>query len=233
MFTGDSEGERRHKMFVCIFILLDEFIFNSKIYLIIYLFFVNLGQVHKWEQMQSNQIMYSSERLLKFEGKKDLKDVLVQPISLGDTKKEDDSHKSENSTDTTKRVTSANRIKTVDERLPAYYVRSRSAAKIREKERGIGGYVSQYAHLKKREDTTVFNAKSTRATGKSVLRMLFVERYDLIVAACEDWKIYVWGFDQEALKALTTLRDQSVDINAIAEGRSLKFYLLFVFVEFV
>lgn len=172
--------------------------------------------------MQSNQIMYSSERLLKFEGKKNLSEVMVQAISLGDKKvnsnQTDNRNDNKDSTTNAKRVASANRIKTVEERLPAYYVRSRSAAKIRERERGIGGYVSQYAHLQKKNDgNTLANIKKT-ATGKSILRILFVERFDLIIAASEDKNIYIWGFDLEALKALTTLRDQSNDIHQLPDG---------------
>ncbi|CAF3091307.1 unnamed protein product [Rotaria socialis] len=175
------------------------------------------GDVYKWEQMQSNQIMYSSERLLKFEGKKNLSDVMVHAISLGDTKTNADNNNNKESTTNTKRLASANRIKTVEERLPAYYIRSRSAAKIRERERGIGGYVSQYAHLQKKGDTnTLSNIKKT-ATGKSILRILLVEKFDLIIAASEDKNIYIWGFDLEALKALTTLRDQANDLNHLPE----------------
>jgi WD40 repeat protein len=166
--------------------------------------------------MQSNQIMYSSERLLKFEGKKNLSDITVQAISLGDTKNKNISNNNE-STKTSKRQKSATRIKTVDERLPAYYVRSRSAAKIRERERGIGGYVSQYAHLQKKDETNTVNNTTKTATGKSILRIIFVEKYDLIIAASEDKNIYVWGFDLEALKALTALRDQSDDISSITD----------------
>jgi hypothetical protein len=165
--------------------------------------------------MQSNQIMYSSERLLKFEGKKNLNDVMVQAISLGDKR---NNKNNKESTTPSKRISSANRIKTVEERLPAYYVRSRSAAKIRERERGIGGYVSQYAHLQKKDDQNTLNSITKTATGKSILRILFVEKYDLIIAASEDKNIYIWGFDLEALKALTTLRDQSDDMNTIPEG---------------
>ena len=180
--------------------------------------------------MQSNQIMYSSERLLKFEGKKNLNDIMVQAISLGDTKssnnveeKNDSISKSKRTgSATSKRATSANRIKTIDERLPAFYVRQRSAAKIRERERGIGGYVSQYAHLQKKDDVQSLDSIAKTATGKSIIRILFVEKFDLIIAASEDGNIYVWGFDLEALKALTTLRDQSDDdFNRIQEGQWL------------
>jgi hypothetical protein len=54
--------------------------------------------------------------------------------------------------------------------------------------------------------------------------MMFVEKYDLILAASEDKNIYVWGFDLEALKALTALRDQSDDANTIAEGLHFLFH---------
>jgi WD40 repeat protein len=168
--------------------------------------------------MQSNQIMYSSERLLKLEGKKNTKDLIVQATSLGDKHKNIKHNINTESTTDSKRISSANRIKTVDERLPAYYVRSRSAAKIRERERGIGGYVSQYAHLQKKDDTNTLNNIRQTATGKSILRILFVEKLNLIIAASEDKNIYVWGFDTEALKALSTLRDHTDDINASTEG---------------
>ena len=170
--------------------------------------------------------MYSSERLLKFEGKKNLNEIMVQAISLGDTKSSSNEEKNESvgkakrvASASSKRVTSANRIKTIDERLPAFYVRQRSAAKIRERERGIGGYVSQYAHLQKKDDVQSLDTIAKTATGKSIIRILFVEKFDLIIAASEDSNIYVWGFDLEALKALTTLRDQSDDLNRIHEGQ--------------
>lgn len=183
--------------------------------------------------MQSNQIMYSSERLLKFEGRKDLDSITVRPTQLGDVKNKKSSTNNDNEmTSSPKRLQSANRIKTVDERLPAYYVRSRSAAKIRERERGIGGYVSQYAHLQKKDDTNPINPITKTATGKSILRIIFLEKYDYIIAACEDKNIYVWGFDLEALKALTALRDQPNDINTIAEGISIQNYFDFSFIYF-
>jgi WD40 repeat protein len=170
--------------------------------------------------------MYSNERLLKFEGKKNLSDITVQAISLGDIKNKNSTNNE--STTTPKRQKSANRIKTVDERLPAYYVRSRSAAKIRERERGIGGYVSQYIHLQKKDETNTINNITKSATGKSILRIIFVEKFDLIIAASEDKNIYVWGFDLEALKALSALRDQSIEANTIAEGIRIYIYIYII-----
>jgi hypothetical protein len=160
--------------------------------------------------------MYSSERLLKLEVKKNANDIIVQAISLGDIKKTNSNNNQLK--ETPKRIKSANRPKTVDERLPAFYVRSRSAAKIRETERGIGGYVSQYAHLQQKEEPTTIDNLTKTATGKSILRIMFVEKYDLIIAASEDKDIYVWGFDIEALKALHALRDQENEINTITDG---------------
>lgn len=169
--------------------------------------------------MQSNQIMYSSERLLKFEGKKNLDDITVRPISQGEVKTPE-SEKTDSKA-AAKRVASAKRPKTVEERLPAFYVRSRSAAKIREKERGIGGFVSQYNYLQKKEDPNSISYKTKSATGKSILRIIFVEKYDYIIGASEDKNIYIWSFDADALKALHALRDQSSEANPITDGRSI------------
>ena len=163
--------------------------------------------------------MYSSERLLKLEGRKNLTGIIVQAISLGDKKAAAVVDKNEPPADS-KRIGSANRIKTIDERLPAYYVRQRSAVKIRERERGIAGYISQYAHLQQKDESHSLHHISKKATGKSIIRILFVEKFDLIIAGSEDGHIYVWGFDLEALKALTTLRDQSTDPDIPPEGNS-------------
>ncbi|CAF0729498.1 unnamed protein product [Adineta steineri] len=168
------------------------------------------GNVFKWEQMQSNQIMYSQDHLLKLEGKKDISTYLVQAVSLGVAKTT--LIKNENDKElmiNPQPVVSTKRIKTVDERLPAYYVRSRSAAKISERERGVGGYISQYEHLEKKNEPKSSNHIARTASGKSILRIIFIEKLDLIIAASEDKDIYVWGFDLEALQALNTLKTES------------------------
>lgn len=44
----------------------------------------------------------------------------------------------------------------------------------------------------------------------SLSRSIYVEELDLLVVACEDSKIYVWGFDYEAVKTLHRLgKEQS------------------------
>ncbi|UJR37707.1 hypothetical protein I4U23_030402 [Adineta vaga] len=209
------------------------------------------GNVFKWEQMQSNRIMYSKDRLLKLDGKKDISEYLVQAVSLGETKsattttnvkekenKTNEQGKNDNdekiSTTNSKRAASGKRIKTVSERLPAYYVRSRSSAKIAERERGIGGYVSQYEHLDKQNQPQSLKDLTKTVTGKSILRIIFVEKLDLIIAASEDKNIYVWGFDLEALQALKTLKEESTDENNHTEeggvaNRVVGFTLLKIF----
>jgi WD40 repeat protein len=39
-----------------------------------------------------------------------------------------------------------------------------------------------------------------------ILKLLYVESIDLILGACEDASIYVWGFDQEAVKLLKNMK---------------------------
>ncbi|CAF0968850.1 unnamed protein product [Adineta ricciae] len=203
------------------------------------------GNVFKWEQMQLNRIMYSKDRLLKLEGKKDISEYLVQAVSLGEINstpnangkdgKTGEQAKNEKSSATdSKRAASGKRVKTVDERLPAYYVRSRSSAKITERERGIGGYVPQYEHLERPSNSQSSNSIAKAASGKSILRIIFVEKCDLIIAASEDKNIYVWGFDSEALEALKTLKAQAHETDHGAEegdvaNRVVGFTLLKIF----
>jgi hypothetical protein len=172
--------------------------------------------------MQSNQIMYSSERLMKFEGRRNLNEIVVEAISLGNAKATINNDSDSDSKCHSKRTTSANRLKTIDERLPAYYIRQRSSEKIRERERGIGGYVSQYAHLQDKDSNQSLNSITKTATGKSIIRIIFVDKLDLIIAASEDGNIYLWGFDLEALDALKTLREQSIDVTSRYEGEFIR-----------
>ena len=209
---------------------------------LILLFSRVIGNVFKWEQMQSNRIMYSDDRLLKLDGKQDLSEYLVSSISLGETKStitgketnktikdkeregaheeglRDNDDAEKKLTINSKDATSMKRIRSVDERLPAYYVRTRSAAKIAERERGIGGYVSQYVHLENMHEPQSLRTITKTATGKSILRIIFVERLDLIVASSEDHNIYVWGDDSETKQALETLKKKGVFESNEAEG---------------
>jgi hypothetical protein len=168
--------------------------------------------------------MYSNDRLLKLEGRKDLGDLMVQAISLGDpqgpgnkTENQDEKKSKLNPTP----VAPINRNKSVDGRLPAYYVRSRSATKLQE--RGVGGYVSPNNFLENKSETNTSKNVSKAGTGKSILRIIFVERFDLIIAASEDKDIYVWGFD---LEALTALQHQADVGSVLTEGIHISLLLL-------
>jgi len=64
-------------------------------------------------------------------------------------------------------------------------------------------------------DRTEFLKKDLNQIRKTnvVVKMIFVESLDLIVAACEDSGIFVWGFDQEAVKILKNMNyDEDVDV---------------------
>ena len=54
-----------------------------------------------------------------------------------------------------------------------------------------------------------------------VLKMIFVENMDLILAACEDASIYVWGFDEEAVKILKNMKYQE---ETKQEENNLKYF---------
>ncbi len=66
-----------------------------------------------------------------------------------------------------------------------------------------------------RADRTEFLKKDLNQIRKTnvVVKMIFVESLDLIVAACEDSGIFVWGFDQDAVKILKNMNyDEVVDV---------------------
>jgi WD40 repeat protein len=57
-----------------------------------------------------------------------------------------------------------------------------------------------------------------------VLKLLYVESADLLLAACEDASIYVWGFDEEAVKILKNMKmnddNNKLDENNIKNYRA-------------
>ncbi|CAF1299195.1 unnamed protein product [Didymodactylos carnosus] len=174
------------------------------------------GNVLKWEQTQSNLIIYSSERLLKFEATKaQLMAMVVQATSIGRNKENDEQFNSEQShlsTSSFQKQNTSNKNSKISERqLPVYHVRNRPTGKMKNREQGVGGYVSQYTHLQKKQSTL------NQTAVKSILKTIFVENYDLIIAASEDTNIYVWGYDSEALHALIILRDQLDDTHEGAQ----------------
>ena len=68
---------------------------------------------------------------------------------------------------------------------------------------------------KSNTDRTEFLKKDLNQIKKTnvIVKMLFVENLDLIVAACEDSGIFVWGFDQEAVKILKNMNyDEALEV---------------------
>jgi len=51
----------------------------------------------------------------------------------------------------------------------------------------------------------------------SLLRCIYVEHLDLLVLASEDNNIYLWGFDHEAVNALSHLNPVIEDDNEMDE----------------
>lgn len=72
----------------------------------------------------------------------------------------------------------------------------------------------------------------------TVLKLIYVESMDLLLAACEDACIYIWGYDEEGIKILKDMKtlqkdnDNDNDDDEIEEqvitGRNLKVYDEFV-----
>jgi len=66
---------------------------------------------------------------------------------------------------------------------------------------------SKQAYQKKQHEQYLKNKDLAQIKKTNViLRMIFVERLDLILAACEDSSIYVWGFDQDAVNILKNMK---------------------------
>lgn len=97
--------------------------------------------IFKWEQMQSHQLIYSSEKLIKTEN------VTQESSALKGNK----DHKS-------------------IEKLP--------------------------------DNPKTFGLKPSN---KTILKLLFFEKLDYIIAACEDSSILIWGFDDDAVKILNNM----------------------------
>ena len=56
-----------------------------------------------------------------------------------------------------------------------------------------------------------------------ILKMVFIESLDMILAACEDNSIYVWGFDSEAVKILKNMKYDENDLKKKKAEKSQNF----------
>ena len=104
--------------------------------------------IFKWEQTQSNQLIYSSERLIKTEN--------VTKVS--------------------------------------------------------SNYQGESKKLMNLQSDSESNANeeffSRGNSGKTILKLIFYEKLDLIFAGCEDSNVYVWGFDEDAVKILKKMNSE-------------------------
>ena len=120
---------------------IDSICYTSKFPILIFTGDSN-GNVLKWEQRQSNHLVYNSEQLLK-------SDKVIKESS------------------------------------------------------------STQGQFKARNKSSFLMGKNDKLISKRtnvVLKLVFVESMDLILAACEDASIYVWGFDEEGVKILKNMK---------------------------
>lgn len=148
---------------------LDSVCFTSKVPILVFTGDTN-GQVAKWEQKQSNQLVYLSENLLKSE-------LVTKESSRIQGQAKQNIQKNENNNESN---------------LSFYSTKQQS---------------DLYANIKK---TNI------------VLKLLYVESLDYILAACEDASIYVYCFDEEAVKILKNMK--FTDENSKIEEKNFKYY---------
>lgn len=180
------------------------------------------GLVLKWEQRQSNQLIYGSETLLKSDAiiKESAKVLGPPPQSARPPQQEKQltfiQPKSNTTTTnynntipksqqlrmraTTSSISNRNnKIKSA----PANMIHSRHLNQdLIKKMPKIESPVSSMNRTHDTEHNDLNRIKKTNV----VLKMIFVEALDIMCAACEDGSIYVWGFDEDAVKVLKDMR---------------------------
>lgn len=148
---------------------LDSLCFTSKVPILIFTGDTH-GQVSKWEQKQSNQLVYLSENLLKSE-------MVAKESSRIQGQAKQNNPKTENNNE------------------------------------------SNLSFYSNKQQTDLYaNIKKTNV----VLKLLYVETLDYILAACEDASIYVYCFDEEAVKILKNMK--FTDDSAKTEEKNFKYY---------
>lgn len=151
---------------------IDSICYTSKIPILIFTGDTN-GNVCKWEQRQSNQLIYGSENLMKSE-------FVAKESS---------------------RIQGQSKINN--------QANNNSAVSNNDQKASRPSSSSQVVLFRK---TNV------------VLKMLFVESLDLVLAACEDACIYVWGFDDEAVKILKNMKYSDIDNSTKEDADTYNYY---------
>eukprot|EP00105_Crassostrea_gigas_P018916 XP_011437175.1 PREDICTED: uncharacterized protein LOC105335121 isoform X1 [Crassostrea gigas] len=142
----------------------------------------NEGVIIKWERMQSNHFMYSKE---------------LYQLSDNKLKKQ-------------KKVGSKARELLLEQQLnqsPSKLYHDTQSSKVEAAKQKINNVRSHYAYNKPLiPPPSVHNHPNT-----TILKIVFVERFDYIIAASEDSNIYVWAFDSDAVKALKDMKPMDME----------------------
>lgn len=146
---------------------LDSICYTSKAPILIFTGDSN-GTVSKWEQKQSNQLVYTNENLIKSE--------FVSKES------------------------------------------SRIQGQAKQNQKNAQNNSKSDSRNSNKSDAQNLQIKRTNV----VLKLLYVESLDLLLAACEDASIYVYCFDEEAVKILKNMK--YAEENNKSEENNFKYY---------
>ena len=153
------------------------------------------GSVLKWEQRQSNQLIYGSETLLKSET------VIKESAKvLGEIKNAPKSTSTSNHEVKVKEGTLLSRNNKIKSAPPSM-MNEKSKSNL---QRSNPSHSSKSERKDKSEDS-IEELNKIKKTNV-VLKMIFIESLDVLCAACEDSSIYVWGFDEDAVKVLKDMK---------------------------
>jgi hypothetical protein len=189
---------------------LDSLCHTSKVPILIFTGDSN-GSVLKWEQRQSNQLIYGSEILLKSEtvikeSAKVLGEVKNPPPSQMNTINEASISTPSNKRSKSKSATISNRNSKTKSAPPSMLSQNERSKTSISLKNGINKS-SNVSKTEKHGETGDGNEDLNKIKKTNVvLRMVFIESLDILCAGCEDGSIYVWGFDEDAVKVLKEMK---------------------------
>lgn len=175
------------------------------------------GSVLKWEQRQSNELIYGNESLLKSEtvikeSAKVLGEVKNPPPNLINPTNENNINVNNNAINNrsskAKSAVLFNRNSKIKSAPPptmlSQYEKSKTSISLKN---NANKSISNASKTEKNGDASngIDDLNKIKKTNV-VLRMVFIESLDILFAACEDGSIYVWGFDEDAVKVLKEMK---------------------------
>jgi WD40 repeat protein len=85
------------------------------------------------------------------------------------------------------------------------------------------GQVNQnQASLSSSPSQSDYRKRNQKNNSAMILRLIYVESVDLILAACENGSIYVWGFDDEAVRLLADMKNKEEAKSKLLEKNEQK-----------